>query len=136
MDLKMAIWALLLLAAAPFSYGSEAEAFHIRDKDIGIVVDGGRVLSTECTDAQGPINLRRKLAIAMAGRSIVKKRDGVVISGYEHLDGKKLSLEINEDSIGLVKPLIVIAEDDLGGDSGKQLCVTVIEDDDQKKIGN
>lgn len=119
--------ALLLMAAAPFFCFADEKAKHIKESDIGLTIVNGNEVGTECTDINGPDRIKRRLAIALASRVIVKNRKGVSISGFERIQSDKLSLEINEDSIGLIRPVIVVAEDRNGGDRMNLYCVSVIE---------
>ncbi len=96
--------------------------------DVRVWMVGTSTFSTDCTDSSGNVSTRRKIAMLGASRGIVKYREGVHISGRERLFEGEFRSVVDEDALGIVRPLKLVDEFEAQDGEKVLLCITVKEE--------
>ena len=107
--------------------GATAGSRHIIETDEKVEFNGGQVISTSCARRLSSDTASRKLAIANAARAIVKSRDGVTVTGQESVKLGHYQYRVEEGTLGIVQPVVIVQEDPKGGVEGDRWCVTIVE---------
>lgn len=107
------------------SYG---ESLNMESSMDRVWIENGKVMSSACSSGAGQKAVQKKIAVANAGRGILKWRDGVHMSGSERVENSMFSQKVHEDVIGVIGRLVVTQERTVKVGKDEILCVTVMED--------